>query len=543
MKTSAKFFSVAAASVMAVTVLSSECIAATPKSTFDKTSYCIIDGSYEKGKTVISWKKFKGASQYMIYRSTDNGPYKMIAKTKNLSYTDRKCKKGSTYSYKVYAVKGSAKSAVSEYLYVGIDDDGEAEVYIYDVPKDYEPKKQQIYDDDWCYSEEVCEDEVVYEEEEAVYEDADYEECVDDCVGASSKDETEECIYYYNGNQNDIKAGTLTAGKLIDNTSYPAFMKTMNSNEWSELVEKWTIDTAGRYTVKVTDGQKPVENAKVKLTDTDGKTIYTAVTDNKGIAYVFTKLSEETVDSVKIVSPDGTQTETKKLSEAKGGSINVTLKKTAAKEKTLDLMFLVDTTGSMSDELLYLEKEMEDVINRVSSDNNNIRIRVSVDFYRDTGDLYKVRSFPFRERISTVQRSLAAQNASGGGDYPEAVHTALNVAVNKLSWDDDSTKIMFMVLDAPAHDTQDVIEDYKKRVLQASAKGIRIVPVVSSGTDTETEYLMRTAAVITGGQYLFLTDNSGVGLSHKKPDADQYEVKKLNDLMVEIIDSYLKKFS
>lgn len=540
MKTSARFFSVAAASVMAVTVLSSECIAATQKAVFDKISYCIIDGSYKNGKAVISWKKFKGASQYHIYRSTDNGPYKMIAKTKNLSYTDRKCKKGSTYSYKVYAVKGSTKSAVSEYLYVGIDDDGEAEVYIYDVPKDYEPKKQQEYnggyDDDWCYSEEVCEEEEAICEEPA-YDDADYEECVDDCVGADS--EIEDNIYYYNGNQNDIKAGTLTAGKLIDNSTYSTFMKTMKSNDWSELVGKWTIDTAGRYIVKVTDGQKPVENAKVKLTDADGKTIYTAVTDNKGIAYVFTKLSEETADSVKIVSPDGTQTETKKLSEARGGSINVTLKKTAAKEKTLDLMFLVDTTGSMSDELLYLEKEMEDVINRVSSDNNNIKIRVSVDFYRDTGDLYKVRSFPFRERISTVQRSLAAQNANGGGDYPEAVHTALNVAVNKVSWNSDSTKIMFMVLDAPAHDTQDVIEDYKKRVLQASAKGIRIVPVVSSGTDTETEYLMRTAAVITGGQYLFLTDNSGVGLGHKKPDASVYEVKKLNDLMVEIIDSYL----
>ena len=59
------------------------------------------------GKPVISWTKVNGASQYEIYRSTDNRNYSIIRRTGALSYTDTAAVVGMTYYYKVRAMSGS----------------------------------------------------------------------------------------------------------------------------------------------------------------------------------------------------------------------------------------------------------------------------------------------------------------------------------------------------------------------------------------------------------------------------------------------------
>ena len=61
----------------------------------------------------------------------------------------------------------------------------------------------------------------------------------------------------------------------------------------------------------------------------------------------------------------------------------------ADKAAALDLMLMVDTTGSMGDELEYLKKELANVVETVWKLNPDLSIRVSVNFYRtilyDTG--------------------------------------------------------------------------------------------------------------------------------------------------------------
>ena len=46
---------------------------------------------------------------------------------------------------------------------------------------------------------------------------------------------------------------------------------------------------------------------------------------------------------------------------------------------------------------------------------------------------------------------------------------------------------------------------------------------------------MRTCALLTGGQFLFLTDDSGVGGSHAEPKIPYYQVERLEKLMVRMI--------
>ena len=42
---------------------------------------------------------------------------------------------------------------------------------------------------------------------------------------------------------------------------------------------------------------------------------------------------------------------------------------------------------------------------------------------------------------------------------------------------------------------------------------------------------MRQAALVTNGRYLFLTDDSGVGLSHAEPNIACYRVTSLKSLL------------
>ena len=99
-------------------------------------------------------------------------------------------------------------------------------------------------------------------------------------------------------------------------------------------------------------------------------------------------------------------------------------------------------------------------------------------------------------------------------------------------------RILFLVLDAPPHHEKRA--RVRRAIRQAAEQGIRIVPVAGSGIDKPTEFLMRFAATATGGTYAFLTDHSGIGNSHIKPTIGKHKVRKLNDLLVGIIGTYLE---
>lgn len=205
-----------------------------------------------------------------------------------------------------------------------------------------------------------------------------------------------------------------------------------------------------------------------------------------------------------------------------------------APAKKLDVMFVFDTTGSMADELLYLQKEFEDIAARVADQST----RFSVNFYRDIDDAYVVRANDFTSDINEVAALLNAEYADGGGDYEEAVDLALLNAVLEHSWDTDSIKLMFLILDAPPHNTAEVAANLERAVSAASAMGIRIIPIASSGVDTATEALLRNMAMVTGGTYTFLTNDSGIGGEHLEPTIGSYTVEALNDLIVRLIQQY-----
>jgi hypothetical protein len=66
--------------------------------------------------------------------------------------------------------------------------------------------------------------------------------------------------------------------------------------------------------------------------------------------------------------------------------------------------------------------------------------------------------------------------------------------------------------------------------------GVHIYAVAASGVDELTEDTMRSAAELTGGRYLFLTNDSGVGGAHKEPEIPCYFATHLDDAILRMVD-------
>jgi hypothetical protein len=167
------------------------------------------------------------------------------------------------------------------------------------------------------------------------------------------------------------------------------------------------------------------------------------------------------------------------------------------------------------------------------------QVLTSSVFYRDEGDEYVTRLSNFTSDNNITVNFIKNQSAGGGGDFPEAVHSALNKSVNELQWSSKAkTRILFLVLDAPPHHNIPVINNIQTILLKAAEKGIKIIPITASGIDKETEFLMRSLSMTTNGTYVFITDDSGIGNSHLQASVGEYQVEFLNNLMVRLINKY-----
>ena len=329
--------------------------------------------------------------------------------------------------------------------------------------------------------------------------------------------------------------GLLTCGEWKDADHFEFFSKLFEEREeWLEAAKRRSIVPYNMIKVSVLDKEAPCFGVKATLNGANGA-VYNAVTDIEGNAYLFYNIRDEE-DKPESVTVAGKDYQLDGKTE-----ITIDAGEAGIKVTELDLMLMIDTTGSMSDELEYIKTELADMVTRISSADEALSIRVSVNFYRDEGDEYIVKYYGFRTDINECLAQIKSQRADGGGDFPEAVHTALENAVSGHEWREDAVKICFLVLDAPPHsesERQGVNSSLLNSVKTAAQQGIRIIPVASSGVDTATEIILRSFAIMTGGTYIFLTDHSGIGGPHLEATVGQYTVEQLNDCMVRVVCEY-----
>lgn len=335
--------------------------------------------------------------------------------------------------------------------------------------------------------------------------------------------------------------GLITAGEWNDLENW-AFMKSVaEKGVFDGLDEKWSFFNGNRVSVVVTDPSgRPLANVPVRLKN-GNSIIYAARTDNFGRAELWSGLFQRSSHpdyAALTIDVNNGERIIARVTGYDDGDNRATLTGSTV-DNRIEVSFVVDATGSMGDELEYLKTEMLDVISRVKRANPLSFVATSSVFYRDEGDEYVTKSSPFTDNAAVTAGFIKDQKADGGGDFPEAVHSALDQAVNNLQWSANArTRILFLVLDAPPHHTDDIIRSLQLTVMAASEKGIKIIPITASGINSETEFVMRAIAMSTNGTYVFITNDSGIGNDHLKPTVGKYDVEFLNNLMVRLINKY-----
>jgi Mg-chelatase subunit ChlD len=190
------------------------------------------------------------------------------------------------------------------------------------------------------------------------------------------------------------------------------------------------------------------------------------------------------------------------------GAINTAAQTTAAvnplnqQRSTIDVVFVLDTTGSMSGLIQAAKEKIWSIASTMASAQSAPEIRMGLVAYRDRGDAYVTKVLDLSDDLDSMYARLMDFQADGGGDGPESVNQALHDAVHSMSWSQDQNayKVVFLVGDAPPHmDYQDDVK-YPDTLAAAVKKGI-VVNAIQSGQNQVTTTGWQQIAQLGQGRY------------------------------------------
>ena len=145
----------------------------------------------------------------------------------------------------------------------------------------------------------------------------------------------------------------------------------------------------------------------------------------------------------------------------------------------LDLVFAIDATGSMKNDLDKLKTDMYPLLTELFG--NAPGARVGLLFYRDYGDTFKymdlpVKVFPFTSNFTSFSKNLNSIRIYGkeGGDIPEAVYEAMYASCEFYSWRNTAQKKIILIGDAEPHPTPRGIGRYSKDYVMGIAESRKI---------------------------------------------------------------------
>lgn len=335
---------------------------------------------------------------------------------------------------------------------------------------------------------------------------------------------------------------SLTAGQVDDNAKFQEYLDYLRRHPYEQAMP---MDVSQRLFLKVLDGeQRPVAGARVQLYDGQ-RLVYDGQTVSDGRALFFPVMAGAAqVQSLRAVVSRGNAAVEAEINVA-GPEQTVML--AGLKDNTgpvaLDLVFLLDATGSMGDEIAEIKATVASIAQRIEQLPGSTAPRFGLVAFRDRGDDYVTRSWDFTSDIGKFGSNLSNVAAGGGGDTPESVNAGLREAINLPGWADNSAgrhlRMIVLVGDAPPH--LDYANDYAYPDLlrEAVARGIKIFPIGASNLDSAGEYIFRQFAQVTMGQFVFLTYANGVsgapGPSTTHDVPSDFTVQNLDSLVVRLV--------
>jgi uncharacterized protein YegL len=190
-------------------------------------------------------------------------------------------------------------------------------------------------------------------------------------------------------------------------------------------------------------------------------------------------------------------------------------------EPKVEVVFVLDTTGSMSGLIQAAKDNIWSIASSMASAEPAPIIRMGLVAYRDRGDDYVTRVVDLSDDLDTNYGTLMSFQAGGGGDAPESVNKALYDAVTDISWsqDDNTYRVIFLVGDAPPKMNYADEMQYPEIIQLAREKGI-IINAIQAGNMAMTAQPWKHIARLGYGEF-FTVAQSGNAVAVSTPYDEQ----------------------
>ncbi len=339
------------------------------------------------------------------------------------------------------------------------------------------------------------------------------------------------------------ETSALRAGSVDDNERWEEYL--LYREDFLRLgITVHDVDVGARQlvTVRTPDGA-PVLGARVLVTDSAGEKVADLRTYADGRAMFFGEPSGDAQQGTTfqaVVEKGDAQASVDLDPEARQHEIALDAAP-ADDPVPLDVLFLIDATGSMADEIEQLKANMISVSEQIDELPTRPDVRFGMTVYRDRADEFVTRTFDFTDDVGTFTDALRDVVANGGGDVPESLNEGLHEALASPSWrGEEAVRMVFLVADAPPHLDYADDFDYAQEAQDAGRRGVKIHSVASSGLDDQGEFVFRQLAQLTLGRFNFLTYGADGAPGDETPHhVDEYDVLSLDELVVQLVSDEL----
>ena len=147
-----------------------------------------------------------------------------------------------------------------------------------------------------------------------------------------------------------------------------------------------------------------------------------------------------------------------------------------------DILFLIDKTGSMADDIINVQKGLTNIINAIKEYDN---IRLAIGLYGDKNsdgkNWYSFKNFD--TNLNTAKKFIQKIIVTNGDDYPESVYDGFFETTKENFWKSNNKRMIILIGDAPPlekpfsnHTMNDVINHATKEKITMNFYPIVIAP-------------------------------------------------------------------
>ena len=216
-----------------------------------------------------------------------------------------------------------------------------------------------------------------------------------EAAGDTGGEGAAESIAEYNS------APALTAGEVDDNQHWEDYLNYRRQYAGPPVN---AVDISERYTITVLDArQRPVPNATVRVSIEENTPLFEGRTYANGQTLFFprtfpTAAEAETFHLYAEAESVGQSLDFQR-GEGTEWAVSLDLERTSGEQAPLDILFLLDATGSMADEIERIKATLLSIAARISDLPSQPDLRFGMVAYRDRGDTLVTRTFPFTRDI------------------------------------------------------------------------------------------------------------------------------------------------